>query len=406
MDWRSVRSALAGRRLPLAFVDLDAFERNVDRVLDQVARHDLPLRIATKSLRVVDLMRRVASRAEARARAGRGRPAGGFMCFSVEEAEHLADHGFDDLLVAYPAHQRCDLDRAARLVGRGTKVALMADAAETVSAIGAAATVLGTVVPIVVCVDMSLEVGGVHLGVRRSPLRRPAEVIELARRIQATSGAAFAGVMGYEAQVAGLGDDNPFEPLLNPVKRAIRAASAVELGRRRRAIVEALRAAGLSPGIVNGGGSGSLDTTTRDTGVTEVTAGSAFLKPHLFDYYRSAHMRALEPAAFFALEVTRRPAPGMVTCLGGGYVASGPPGLDKVPRPWLPEGLELVAAEMCGEVQTPLGGAAGLSLGDPVIFRHAKGGELAERFASYLLIRGGRVVGEVPTYRGEGRCFF
>src|SRR5690606_19652123 len=140
--------------------------------------------------------------------------------------------------------------------------------------------------------------------------------------------------------------------------------------------------------------------------VTEITAGSAFLKPHLFDYYRSAHMQALEPAAFFALEVTRKPAPGMVTCLGGGSVASGPPGPDKVPRPWLPRGLSLIGAEMCGEVQTPLRGAQGLGLGDPVVFRHAKGGELAERFDRYLLLRDGRVIGEVPTYRGEDRCFF
>ena len=156
---------------------------------------------------------------------------------------------------------------------------------------------------------------------------------------------------------------------------------------------------------MNGGGTGSLDTTTRATGVTESTAGSAFLKPHLFDYYSNAHVRALEPAAFFALEVTRRPAPDIVTCLGGGYVASGPPGIDKVPRPWLPRGLELLGAEMCGEVQTPLSGGASLALGDPVIFRHAKAGELAERFDRYLLVQDGRVAREVATYRGEGRCF-
>jgi D-serine deaminase-like pyridoxal phosphate-dependent protein len=402
---QKVRAALSGRRLPLAFVDLDAFERNVDRVIDQVARLGLALRVATKSVRVVELLRRISARAEERSPSG-ARLFGGFMCFSVEEAEHLAGHGFDDLLVAYPAFQRCDLDRAAELAGRGVRLALMADHPETIARIGGVAAALGTEVTVVLCVDMSLEIGPLHLGVRRSPLRQPEEVVALARVAAATDGTRFGGVMGYEAQVAGLGDASPFEPLANPVKRAIRAASVVELGRRRRAIVEALLTVGLAPALVNGGGSGSLDTTTRATGVTEVTAGSAFLKPHLFDYYASPHMRALEPAAFFALEVTRIPAPGMVTCLGGGYVASGPPGVDKVPRPWQPEGLELLGAEMCGEVQTPLRGARDLRLGDLVVFRHAKGGELAERFDRYHLLQGDRVVGEVPTYRGEGRCFF
>src|SRR5690606_12525238 len=183
--------------------------------------------------------------------------------------------------------------------------------------------------------------------------------------------------------------------------------SVWELSRRRRAMVAALDRAGLRPSLVNGGGSGSLDTTTPESGVTEVTAGSAFLKPHLFDYYKNPHMKALEPACFFAVEVTRRPAPRMVTCLGGGYVASGAPGRDKVPLPWLPRGIELVDAEMCGEVQTPLELPPGveLALGDPVIFRHAKGGELADRFNEILLVAGGAIVGRVKTYRGEGRCF-
>src|SRR5690606_54290 len=175
-------------------------------------------------------------------------------------------------------------ERAARLAAAGTTIRLMADSAETVARIDAVATAQGTRIDVVVCVDMSLEVGKLHLGVRRSPLRRPDEVVALARLVADSPGTRFAGIMGYEAQVAGLGDDSPFEPLLNPFKRALKTASVAELGRRRRAIVEALTRAGLAPALVNGGGTGSLETTTRETGVTEVAAGSAFLKPHLFDY--------------------------------------------------------------------------------------------------------------------------
>jgi D-serine deaminase-like pyridoxal phosphate-dependent protein len=176
---------------------------------------------------------------------------------------------------------------------------------------------------------------------------------------------------------------------------------------RRSAIVRAIRARGVELAFVNGGGTGSIDVTGKESGVTEISAGSGFLKPLLFDGYESPFVRSLEPACFFALEITRRPAPGIVTCFGGGYVASGAAGPDKLPRPVLPAGLELLAAEGAGEVQTPVAGRAAdaLELGAPVLFRHAKAGELMERFDRMLIVEGERVVERVPTYRGEGWCF-
>jgi D-serine deaminase-like pyridoxal phosphate-dependent protein len=216
------------------------------------------------------------------------------------------------------------------------------------------------------------------------------------------------GLLCYEAQIAGMGDASPFDPWMNPVKAAIRRVSVREVRSRRGEIVVALRRDGFELPLVNGGGTGSLLSTTEEGGVTEVTAGSGFYKPHLFDYYKDAHVNALEPACFFALEITRKPSPEMVTCLGGGYVASGEAGPDKVPVPWLPRGLTLQPHEMCGEVQTPLTVPPGveLGLGDPVIFRHAKAGELMERFEEVLLVSGDRVVERARTYRGDGQCFF
>lgn len=400
--YAQLRACVGRERLPLALVDLDAMDRNLARVLHAPGPRHVPLRIATKSVRVVELLRRLVDRA--------GDRAGGLMCYSVEEAEFLADEGFDDLLVAYPPFQLSDLERAALLTAAGVRVSLMCDCRETLERLSAVAAEHRVRIEVVLCVDMSLRLarGRVHLGVRRSPLFRASEVVELARLAADLPGVSFRGLMGYEAQIAGLGDDNPFEPWLNPVKAWVRRASVGEVARRRRRCVAALRDAGLAPALVNGGGTGSLDTTGKDDAVTEVTAGSAFFKPHLFDYYRNDHMQELEPACFFALEITRRPAPDLVTCLGGGYVASGPPGSDKVPRPYLPPGLQLLPAEMCGEVQTPLRVPAGLQLelGDPVFFRHAKGGELCERFNEVLLVSGGVQAGRAPTYRGQGRCFF
>jgi D-serine deaminase-like pyridoxal phosphate-dependent protein len=161
------------------------------------------------------------------------------------------------------------------------------------------------------------------------------------------------------------------------------------------------------PSIFNGGGTGSVLHCAGEAALTEVTAGSGFVDSHLFDRYRGL---SLAPAAFFALQVVRRPRPDIVTCHGGGYIASGQAGETRLPRPALPAGLCLLPLEGAGEVQTPLrlgdGSArARIALGDPVFFRHAKAGELAEHFAEYLLVRGDRLEGRAPTYRGLGHCF-
>src|SRR5205807_6173096 len=134
------------------------------------------------------------------------------------------------------------------------------------------------------------------------------------------------------------------------------------------------------------------------------SAGSGLYAPTLFDAYRAFTPL---PAALFALPVVRRPGPGVVTALGGGYLASGPADAARLPRPHLPAGLRLDPQEGAGEVQTPLLGAPAreLRVGDRVYFRHAKAGELCERFNTLHLVEGDRIADEVPTYRGEGRCF-
>ncbi|MBW2456205.1 MAG: alanine racemase [Deltaproteobacteria bacterium] len=388
LSYPQLRELLSAERLPAVVVDLDALDRNLDRVLALVRPSGVPLRVASKSVRVVAVLRRLLERGDGLLR--------GLLCFAVEEAEFLAGEGFDDLLVAYPAWQRLDLRRVAKLTGDGVRIALMCDCRAAIDRVSAVADAHRVTIPVVLCVDMSLRLarGRVFLGVRRSPLFAPEQVVELARYAESRPGVKLHGLMGYEAQVAGVGDESPFEPWLNPVKALIRRKSVTEVAARRGAMVAALREAGFSLELVNGGGTGSLDSTTACPEVTEVTAGSAFFKPHLFDYYRNPHVKQLQPACFFALEVTRKPADDLVTCLGGGYVASGPAGADKVPLPWLPAGLELLRDEMCGEVQTPLRVPRGveLGLGDPVIFRHAKAGELNERFNEVLLVQDGAIV--------------
>lgn len=236
-----------------------------------------------------------------------------------------------------------------------------------------------------------------HVGVRRSPVHDPAEAARLARVILDRRGFRLVGLMMYEAQIAGVADGG------SAAVRWMQRRSAAELRERRAAVVAQIAA--LAPvEFVNGGGTGSLEVTASDTAVTEVTAGSGLLAGHLFDGYRRFRPA---PASAFAVDVVRAPVSGVVTALGGGWAASGPAGTSRLPTPVWPEGLRLLPREGAGEVQTPVAGAgvASLGVGSRVWFRHAKSGELCEHTDRLQVVSEGRVLGVVPTYRGEGRSF-
>ena len=392
--YEACRTALAGRRLPAAFVDLDALAANLADLRARAGA--LPIRLVTKSVRCVAILRRVLAS---------GTPFRGLMCYSPAEAAWLASLGFDDLLVAYPSVEPDDLRAVAAQVRAGRTIALMVDSAAQVQRIAAIARAEGVVQPLAIDLDMSSDFPGLHFGVFRSPVDGPAAAVALAAEIARHPSLRLDGLMGYESQIAGLMDEVPGQRAKNAVIRLLKRRSIPEVNERRRATVAALAAAGHALRFVNGGGTGSFESTRADASVTELAAGSGLYVPTLFDHYRAFRGR---PAAGFALAVTRAPASGIVTCAGGGYPASGPGGADRLPRPWLPAGCTLVATEGAGEVQTPVRLPAGVALapGDPLLFRHAKAGELCERFNELLLIEGGVVVDTVATYRGDGKCFF
>jgi D-serine deaminase-like pyridoxal phosphate-dependent protein len=391
--------ATEGLQAPFALVDLDALWANAAEMEGRA--QGKPIRLASKSVRCRELQERVLSRPGYQ----------GTLAFTLPEALWLAAHGTGEILVAYPT---ADTRALAELAASGADVTVMVDSPEQLDLIARAHALSGAPAqPLGVCLDIDtgwLAAGGrLRAGARRSPLRTPDQAASLARDVLARPGLELRGIMAYEAQIAGVGDDPPGRPLRARAIRAMQARSVAELAGRRGAIVTAVaaelgRAGAPALSFVNGGGTGSLQTTTAEAAVTELAAGSGLYGPTLFDAYRAF---APSPAALFALPVVRRPGPGVVTALGGGYLASGPPDAARLPRPYLPAGLKLDPQEGAGEVQTPLLGAAadGLALGDRVYMRHAKAGELCERFDRLYLLEGERIVGEAPTYRGEGQCF-
>ena len=391
------RDALAGQALPAALVDLTLFEQNLRSILARAG--DLPLRIASKSVRCPALLRHALAFDE-RCR--------GLMCFHMREACALAAMGFDDLLVAYPSCQAADIAAVCDAVAGGAVITLMVDCPEQVRRIAAVAAERGVVLPLCLDVDMSWHLPGLNFGVYRSPVRHVEDALAVYHVIEASKTVRLEGVMGYEAQIAGVGDQVPGQALKNRVVRWLKRLSVPRLQALRGEVVAALREAGAPLRFVNGGGTGSLDSTRHDSAVTEVTAGSGLYAPTLFDHYRDLDYT---PAALFALEVVRQPDAGRITCLGGGYIASGGTSPGKAPVPVLPAGLMLEPNEGAGEVQTPLRRADRRSavplpgIGEPVFFRHAKAGELCERFNHLLLVRDGHVTEAVETYRGLGWQF-
>jgi D-serine deaminase-like pyridoxal phosphate-dependent protein len=377
---------------PFACVDLDAFDANAAELVRRATGK--PLRLASKSVRCRALQRHVLD----------GPPGfRGILALTLPEALWLAGHGFDDLVVGYPTADRRAIEQ---LVRDAAPVTLMVDSVEHLDLIAAAGA--GAQSPVRVCLELDAGLhllgGRVRIGARRSPLHEPRELAAFAAEVLRRPELRLVGIMGYESQIAGVGDAPPGKRIGAPVIRAMQAASARELRARRAEAVARVEDVAGRLEFVNAGGTGSIESSASEPAVTEVAAGSGLFAPVLFDGYRRF---TPTPAAFFAIPVVRRPSPKVATALGGGYVASGPPGRDRLPEPVYPQGLQLDPREAAGEAQTPLLGraAAELRIGDLIWMRHAKAGELCERFTSLFLVSGGRIVDEVPTYRGEGCCF-
>jgi D-serine deaminase-like pyridoxal phosphate-dependent protein len=389
--YERLERATAELQAPFAVIDLDALWANAEDLERRAAGK--PIRLASKSLRCRALQERVLARDGFR----------GTLAFTLTEALWLARHGVEDLLVAYPTVDRSALKA---LADTGANVTVMVDSVEQLDLIDRSQIGRGGA-PLRVCIDVDagwwILGGRVRVGAKRSPVHTPEQAAALAREILAREGLRLVGIMSYEAQIAGLGDTPVGRPLRARAIRAIQALSVRELAGRRAAAVAAVEE--VSPlEFVNGGGTGSLESSSAEGVVTELTAGSGLYGPALFDSYRAFTPR---PAALFALPIVRRPGRGVVTALGGGYLASGPADAARLPVPHLPAGLRLDRQEGAGEVQTPLLGPAAdsLAIGDRVYLRHAKAGELCERFSSLHLLEGERIVEETPTYRGEGQCF-
>ena len=386
--WPGLTEATSELDTPFGVLSAEALAANAFDMLDRAG--GTPIRVASKSVRVRGVLDAVLALPGYR----------GILAYTLPEALWLAeDH--EDVVVGYPSADRGAIAWLAADEKLASRVTLMVDSVEQLDFIDSVVAPDGRET-LRVCLELDASLDSKllgHLGVRRSPVHEPADAVALAAAIVARPGFRLVGIMAYEAQIAGQVNKGPRRAHI----RAMQRVSTREIAERRG---ETVRAVGAITELefVNGGGTGSLESTHADDSVTEIAAGSGLFGPHLFDGY--VQFRPA-PAASFALSVVRRPTPEIATILGGGWIASGPPGPDRLPQIAWPEGLRMLPREMAGEVQTPVAGHAArtLRVGDRVWFRHTKAGELAEHLDALAVVENGRVVEVLPTYRGEGMVF-
>lgn len=390
--YRYYKNALTGVRLPAAYVDWNLLRKNADLVHQRV--RSLPIRLASKSLRSSWIMKTIMAEQKNIV---------GILAYSAREAAFLCEQGFDDIVVAYPTVEKSDIEGIIPHLQRGRTLCLMVDHNEHITLLNTIGRIHNVVIPLALDTDLSIDFPLLYFGVRRSPLKSLHDLALLVALIKRSPFVKLIGLMGYEAQMSVADRVDP-RPMVGGSIRMLKRTAIPLIALGRQMAVRYLHQQGFHLRFVNGGGTATLESTVLDKSLTEVTVGSAYFGPHSFDHFSSF---SLYKAAGFALPITRIPAPNFVTCHGGGYSASGPHHASRLPQPYLPTGLSLLKYEGAGEVQTPLKFSKPhkLAIGDPIFFRHAKAGELAEHFNYFHIIVDGFYQNAATTYRGEGHDF-
>lgn len=384
---QNYRFALKDCYIPTLCLDLNYFEENLTWAKNILGTTSgKTIRIATKSIRSLPILKKILASSSIYQ---------GLMTYSLNEALWLKNLGFKNILMGYPT---VDIEALNQLAKDPAEIILMVDLPEHLDLLEGIAKKNNNIFQICIDIDLSLDLPGVRFGVYRSQLHDLKIFAALLEKIKKCPHLKLTGLMGYEAQIAGVGDKKDF------IVQLLRKISIPNLRKRRKQMVQMIQDQGFALTLVNGGGTGSLHSTKEEHVVTEVTVGSGFYSPGLFDYYQDF---LLKPAMFFALPITRHPQKNIFTCFGGGYIASGSLDKKKLPQPYLPTGMKLLKHEGAGEVQTPFKycGNENLQIGDLVFFRHAKAAEITERFFHIHLIRGDQCEDKVLTYRGEGKSF-
>ena len=226
---------------PALVIDLDAFERNLKRMADAVAKAGVRLRPHAKTHKspVIGLKQMALG-------------AVGLCCQKVSEAEALVQGGVADVLISNEVVGARKLDRLAALA-RQARVMVAVDNVAAIEAASAAAVRAGADIRVLVEID----VGGNRCGVEPGPA-----AVTLAQAVRAMPRLAFAGLQAYHGRAQHL-------RTIEERREAIGSAIA-----KTRATVDLLAKAGFTCDVVGGAGTGTFELEAASGVYNELQAGS------------------------------------------------------------------------------------------------------------------------------------
>jgi D-serine deaminase-like pyridoxal phosphate-dependent protein len=355
--WSAARvsDAVAAIDTPALVLDLDAFERNLERMAAALRGTSVRLRAHAKAHKCPEIARRQVALG-----------AVGICCQKVSEAQAFVKAGIADVLVTNEVLGESKLRHLAELA-RGARMGVLVDHPLQVRALAAAAQAHSAKIDVYVEVD----VGAGRCGVAPGP-----EAVQLARDIAATPPLRFAGLHCYHGSA---------QHLRAPEERAAAIASAARIARMTKGAIEA---SGIAVEIITGGGTGSF-LHERDSGVfNEIQAGSyAFMDRDYGDNRLGEADIRFEHALFVRTTVMSRPTPDRAVVDAGlkaSSVDSGMPGVWKRPD------LRYVkASDEHGVLETD--GAAAVSLGDALMLVPGHCDPTFNLYDELVCIRGDRV---------------
>jgi 3-hydroxy-D-aspartate aldolase len=226
---------------PCLLLEADAFEHNLEAMIALVRRYGRALRPHVKAHKCTTIATR-------QLEAG----ATGLCCATVREAEVMAAAGLPGILVTSPVAAPAMVARLLRAHETVGDLAVVIDSEAGVDALAAAAS---SARPLGVVVEIDVGQG-------RTGVTQPAHALRLARRIADLAQLDYRGIQAY------------YGHLQHVPAYANRKAKAAEQWARLGPFVAALRADGLPPGIVTGGGTGTHQLDLEDGPFTEIQPGS------------------------------------------------------------------------------------------------------------------------------------
>jgi D-serine deaminase-like pyridoxal phosphate-dependent protein len=261
---------------PALVLDLDAFERNLGRMSDLVAKAGVRLRPHAKTHKSPVIARRQTALG-----------AVGICCQKVSEAEIMVAGGIDDVLVSNQVVGKTKLLRLAALA-RQAKVGVCVDDADNILELGRAAARFGATIEVLVEIDV---------GMRRCGVPPGRAAVELARLAADQQHLEFGGLQAYHGSA---------QHIVDPDERRAAVDRAITMTAETIAL---MGEAGLACRTIGGAGTGTFPIEAASGVFNELQAGSYIFLDAAYARNEGAFgASSFEHALFVHATVMSRPA--------------------------------------------------------------------------------------------------